>query len=104
MIFNLSFYQSEVLSENREAANFTLYFTDAHGEKVSDEVRIIADKNTGNEQDRVFNVTFNLKAGKYDNKETYNLLIFEESNRILPKKIEFVIDIPFATDEFDFFS
>ena len=104
MIFNLSFYQSEMLSANREAANFTLYFADAHGEKVSDEVRIIADKNTGNEQDRVFNVTFNLKAGKYDNKETYNLLVFEESNRILPKKIEFVIDIPFATDEFDFFS
>lgn len=104
MIFNLSFYQSEVLSENREAANFTLYFTDAHGEKVSDEVRIIADKTTGNEQDRVFNVTFNLKAGKYDNKETYNLLVFEEFNRILPKKIEFIIDIPFATDEFDFFS
>lgn len=104
MIFNLSFYQSEMLSTNREAANFTLYFADVHGEKVSDEVRIIADKNTGNEQDRVFNVTFNLKAGKYDNKETYNLLVFEESNRILPKKIEFVIDIPFATDEFDFFS
>ncbi|MDE8220864.1 BREX-1 system phosphatase PglZ type A [Erysipelothrix rhusiopathiae] len=104
MIFNLSFYQSEMLSANREAANFTLYFADAHGEKVSDEVRIIADKNTGNEQDRVFNVTFNLKAGKYDNKETYNLLVFEESNRILPKKIEFVIDIPFAIDEFDFFS
>lgn len=104
MIFNLSFYQSEMLSANREAANFTLYFVDPHGEKVSDEVRIIADKNTGNEQDRVFNVTFNLKVGKYDNKETYNLLVFEESNRILPKKIEFVIDIPFATDEFDFFS
>lgn len=104
MIFNLSFYQSEMLSANREAANFTLYFADDYGEKVSDEVRIIADKNTENEQDRVFNVTFNLKAGKYDNKETYYLFIFEESNQILPKKIEFVIDIPFATDDFDFFS
>jgi len=93
-----------MLSANREAANFTLYFADDYGEKVSDEVRIIADKNTENEQDRVFNVTFNLKAGKYDNKETYYLFIFEESNQILPKKIEFVIDIPFATDDFDFFS
>jgi uncharacterized protein (TIGR02687 family) len=104
MIFNLAFYQSEMLSANREAANFTLYFADEYGEKVSDEVRIIADKNTENEQDRVFNVSFNLKAGKYDKQKTYHLFIFEESNRILPKKIEFVIDIPFAVDEFDFFS
>ena len=104
MIFNLSFYQSEMLSVNREAANFLLYFVDEYGEKVSDEVRIIADKNTDNEQDRVFNVTFNLKAGKYDNKKTYNLVIYEESGQILPKKIEFVIDIPFATGEYDFFS
>ncbi len=104
MIFNLSFYQSEMLSENREAGNFLLYFVDENGKRVSDEVRIIADKNTNNEQDRVFNVTFNLKAGKYDNKKTYYLVIYEESNQILPKKIEFVIDIPFATGEYDFFS
>ncbi|MGX6979340.1 BREX-1 system phosphatase PglZ type A [Vagococcus elongatus] len=104
MIFNLSFYQSEMLSTNREAANFLLYFVNEYGEKVSDEVRIIADKNTDDEQDRVFNVTFNLKAGKYDNKKTYNLIIFEESGQVLPKKTEFVIDIPFATGEYDFFS
>ena len=104
MIFNLSFYQSEMLSVNREAANFLLYFVDEYGEKVSDEVRIIADKNTDNQQDRVFNVKFNLKAGKYDNKKTYNLIIYEESGQILPKKIEFVIDIPFAIGEYDFFS
>lgn len=104
MIFNLSFYQSEMLSANREAGNFLLYFVDEYGEKVSDEVRIIADKNTDNDQDRVFNVTFNLKAGKYDNKKTYNLVIFEESGRVLPKKIEFEINIPFATGEYDFFS
>lgn len=72
--------------------------------KISDEVRIIADKNTDNEQDRVFNVTFNLKARKYDNKKTYKLVIYEESGQILPKKIEFAIDIPFATGEYDFFS
>lgn len=104
MIFNLSFYQSEMLSANREAGNFLLYFVDEYGEKVSDEVRIIADKNTDNEQDRVFNVTFNLKAGKYDNTKTYNLVIYEESGRILPKKIEFSINIPFATGEYNFFS
>ncbi|MDY3006014.1 BREX-1 system phosphatase PglZ type A [Anaerococcus porci] len=104
MIFNLSFYQSEMLSVNREASNYLLYFVDEYGEKISDEVRIIADKNTDNEQDRVFNVTFNLKTGKYDNKKAYNLVIYEESNQIPPKKIEFVIDIPFATGEYDFFS
>ena len=104
MIFNLSLYQSEMLSVNREAANFLLYFVDEYGEKISDEVRIIADKNTDNEQDRVFNVTFNLKAGKYDNKKTYKLVIYEELGHIFQKKIEFAIDIPCATGEYDFFS
>lgn len=75
-----------MLSVNREAANFLLYFADEYGEKISDEVCIIADKNTDNEQDRVFNVTFNLKAGKYD-KKSYKLLIYEESGQILPKII-----------------
>ncbi|MGX7364649.1 hypothetical protein ACWOEZ_06490 [Aerococcus suis] len=45
-----------------------------------------------------------MKAGKYDNKKTYKLVIYEESGQILPKKIEFAIDIPFATGEYDFFS
>lgn len=104
MIFNLSFYQSEMLSENKEAASFLLYFIDENEEKISDEVRIIADKDTSDDQDRVFNVRFNLKAGKYDNKKSYHLVILEESGRVLPKKIEFTIDIPFATGEYDFFS
>jgi len=105
MIFNMSFYQSEMLSENREAATFMLYFTDEYGKKISDEIRIIADKNNlDDETDRRFDVRFNLKVGKYDSKKSYYLMIIEESGKLVPEKIEFTIDIPFATGEYDFFN
>lgn len=105
MIFNMSFYQSEMLSETREAANFTLYFVDEYGKKISDEVRIIADRNNSEDDtDRRFDVRFNLKAGKYDSKKSYYLMIIEELGKLVPEKIEFSIDIPFATGEYDFFS
>lgn len=105
MIFNMSFYQSEMLSENREAANFTLYFVDEYGKKISNEVRIIADRNNlDDETDRRFDVRFNLKACNYDKKKAYYLMIIEESGKITPEKIEFAIDIPFATGEYDFFN
>lgn len=105
MIFNMSFYQSEMLSSTREAANFTLYFVDDYGKKISDEVRIIADRNNpDNDTDRRFDVRFNLKAGKYDSKKSYYLMIVEESGKLIPEKIEFTIDIPFATEDYDFFS
>ncbi len=104
MIFNMSFYQSEMLSENREAANFTLYFVDEYGSKVSDEVRIIADRQSpDNETDRRFDVRFNLKAGTYNSRDVYYLMIIEESGKLPSKKIEFSIDIPFSTDTYDFF-
>ena len=105
MIFNMSFYQSEMLSETREASSFILYFVDEYDNRISDEVRIIADRNNpDDETDRRFEERFNLKAGNYDGKKSYYLMIIEESNKVVPEKIEFSIDIPFATGEYDFFS
>lgn len=105
MMFNLSFYQSEMISKNRKATNFTLYFIDEYGNKVSDEARIIADKNNNTDDtDRRFDVRFNLKVGKYNNKQPYYLIINEESGELVPEKIEFTIDIPFSTGEYDFFN
>ncbi|KRN88808.1 BREX-1 system phosphatase PglZ type A [Ligilactobacillus ceti] len=105
MIFKMSFYQSEMVSVNRVAANFTLYFVDEYGSKISDEVRIIADrKNVTDDTDRKFDVSFNLKTGNYNSKNPYYLMIIEESNQLPPEKIEFSIDIPFPTGELDFFS
>lgn len=102
MIFSLNFYQKEAVGDNREAANYQVYFTDASGKQISDVQKIIADKTSDNGQERTFRCSFNLKSQKYDSKEIYYLVIADE-NGIVTAREEFQIDIAFAVDEFDFF-
>jgi uncharacterized protein (TIGR02687 family) len=103
MIFSLNFYQKEAVGDNREKANYSLYFTDSAGKPVSDTARIIADKISENSQERTFRCTFNLKSLSFDNKETYYLVIEDESGLQMPQRVEFRIDIALAIDEFNFF-
>ncbi len=103
MIFSLSFYQKEAVSDNREPATYLLYFVDSNGTQISDTQKIIADKTSDNGQDRTFRCSFNLKSLKYSNTETYYLTIAEESGLQLPQREEFSIDIAFAVEEFNFF-
>lgn len=103
MIFSLNFYQKEPVSGNREAALYQVYFTDSSGKTISDIAKIIADKTSSNEQDRIFRSSFNLKSLKYSSTETYYLVIADENGMQLQRE-EFQIDIAFAVDEFDFFS
>lgn len=56
---------------------------------------VIADKTSDNAADRVFRVRFNLKAGAYDKKKVYRLVI---ANDIDVEEIEFHIDIALADD------
>lgn len=104
MIFSLNFYQKEAVGDNREAATYLLYFTDASGKQISDTQKIIADKTSDNGQDRTFRCSFNLKSMKYSNTDSYYLNIADESGLQLPQREEFQIDIAFAVEEFDFFS
>ncbi len=103
MIFPLNFYQKEPVGGNREAASYLLYFVDSNGQKVSDTCKIIADKTSDNAQERTFRCNFNLRSQKYSNRETYYLVIADESGLQAPIKEEFQIDIAFAVDEFNFF-
>ncbi len=103
MIFSLNFYQKDAVGDNREKANYSLYFTDSAGKVVSDTARIIADKTSGNAQERTFRCSFNLKSLSFDSKETYYLVIADESGLQMPQREEFQIDIAFAVDEFNFF-
>lgn len=103
MIFSLNFYQKEAVGDNRSACNYQLYFTDASGKQISDVVRIIADKTSENGQDRTFRCSFNLKSLKYSNRDSYYLIILDESGQQPPQREEFQIDIAFAVDEFNFF-
>lgn len=103
MIFSLNFYQTEAVGSNREVATYLLYFTDTNGKQVSDTCKIIADKTSENGQDRVFRCNFNLRSQKYSNRDSYYLVIADESGLQVPQREEFQIDIAFAVDEFNFF-
>lgn len=103
MIFSLNFFQKEAVGDNRSGCNYLLYFTDANGKQISDTARIIADKTSDNAQERTFRCSFNLKSLKYSNRESYYLVIADESGLQAPQREEFQIDIAFALDEFNFF-
>ncbi len=103
MIFSLNFYQKEAVTANREAAVYQLYFINSFGKKISDTVRIIADKTDENAQNRMFRCNFNLKSLKYSNTEIYYLIISDENGLEISRE-EFQIDIAFAVDEFNFFN
>ena len=102
MIFSLNFYQKQPVGGNREAATYQLYFTDSNGKTISDISKLIADRTSDNEQERIFRISFNLKSLKYSNTEAYYLVIADE-NGLQVQREEFQIDIAFATEEFDFF-
>lgn len=102
-IFSLNFYQEDAVGDNREAADYDVYFADASGKKISDVQKIIADKRGDSAQDRTFRCMFNLKSQAYDSKEIYYLIIEQDGSTDLPERIEFQIDIAFAADDFGFF-
>ena len=103
MIFSLNFYQKEAVGGNREAAQYLVYFVDENGQKISDTGKIIADKTSDNAQERTFRCNFSLRSQKYSNRQTYFLVIADESGLQTPVKEEFQIDIAFAVDDFNFF-
>jgi len=103
MIFSLNFFQQEAVSDNRSVCSYLLYFVDSNGKQISDTARIIADKASDNAQDRTFRCSFNLKSLKYSNRDSYYLVIADESGLQAPQREEFQIDIAFALDEFNFF-
>ena len=74
---------------------YSVYMTDDAGGAISDRQMVIADKTSDNGADRVFRVRFNLKAGTYDKKKVYRLVI---ANDVDVEEIEFHIDIAFADD------
>lgn len=104
MIFNLSFYQKEPVKDNYVPCTYIAYVEDAMGNEVSDRQKIIADKTSTIAKDREFKCTFNLKSQKFNNTDTYYLVIIDEEGKQVPTKEEVQIDIAMAIDEFDFFS
>lgn len=103
LLFPLSFLQTEAVGDNRIACPYRLYFIDEYGKQISDIVKLIADKESANPQERVYRHNFSLKSQKYNNWDTYYLVIEDESGTQLPQREAFQIDIAMAIDDFNFF-
>ena len=95
LIFSLEFHQRQPVGDKIQPCTYSIYMTDDEGVVISDRQMVIADKTSDNAADRVFRVRFNLKAGTYDKKKVYRLVI---ANDIDVEEIEFHIDIAFADD------
>ena len=102
MSFSLNFYQLEAVGTGFIPANFDIYFTDAYGNVVSDIQKIIADKVSQENADRIFRCTFNLKAGDYNRNAEYFLVIHNTDNGEIVQKVSFQIDTAFQKDDFNF--
>lgn len=103
LLFSLQFHQTEAVGDKRVPSEYVLYFTDAAGDVISDMQRIIADKTDSNPQERIFRCNFSLKNRKYNNYDSYYLVMAEERGNREIRREEFRIDIPFAMDDFYFF-
>lgn len=94
-ISNLEFFQTKSISVKTLPLNLILYFVDAEGKIVSNEVMIIIDSSSSVPEDRSFTKKFLLKDFRYKKEEIYYLVFEDEEkndNRII-KKISFCIDL-----------
>ena len=103
MIVTLNFYQKQPVVGNIVPETYLLYFVDEQGVKISNTVRIIANKTSEKSQERIFKCDFDLKQNHYDSKAKYYLIIQDESGTKTPQKEEYQIDIAFSLGSFNLF-
>lgn len=97
----LSFTQNKSVDEENIPCTYILYFEDENGERISNEVKIVADRVEKDYNDRIFKEKFIFKSNKYSYENNYRLVIKEEGQKKEYTSISFDIDIAFA-NEFDF--
>lgn len=103
LIVSLNFYQKQPVVGNIVPETYLLYFVDEQGIKISNTVRIIANKTSEKSQERIFKCDFDLKQNHYDSKAKYYLIIQDESGTKTPQKEEYQIDIAFSLGSFNLF-
>lgn len=100
-LFSLDFYQKEKVGGSWLPASYEVYMTDSNHQPVSDRQRVIADKKSDLGADRMFRVKFSLRSMSFRKTEAYYLVLADRDTKEVLERIEFQIDITFASD-FDF--
>lgn len=95
--FSLKFLQKKPVGGSVQPCTYTICMKNEAGEQVTvDSKKLIADRTSESPNDRTFDINFDLKAGKYDKKDKFTLIISSEKDT--EQKIDFIIDIVMGDD------
>ena len=97
----LNFTQNTSVDENNQECIYVVYFEDSKKNKISNEVKILANRKETDYNDRVFKEKFVFKSIEYCLSDAYYLIIKEEGKPNEVSRLKFDIDIAFS-NHFDF--
>lgn len=97
----LNFTQNTSVDENNQECSYVVYFEDSKKNKISNEVKILANRKETDYNDRVFKEKFVFKSIEYCLSDAYYLIIKEEGKPNEVSRLKFDIDIAFS-NHFDF--
>lgn len=97
----LNFTQNTNVDEDNIECSYVVYFEDDQHNKISNEIKIIANKTESDYNDRVFKEKFYFKSINYNLENNYYLVIREEGKNVDYSRTKFDIDIAFSNN-FDF--
>ncbi|SFG31245.1 BREX-1 system phosphatase PglZ type A [Sporolactobacillus nakayamae] len=98
MILFLEFFQTEPVEEKVHPRRLIAYFIDSHGERITNENHLLADRSSEKPADRVYREKFVFKNRDYNRQATYFLVLEDEEENVEKnfERIPFTIDIAFS--------
>ena len=97
----LNFTQNTSVDENNQECSYIVYFEDSERNKISNEVKILANRTEADYNERIFKEKFVFKSMEYSLSNAYYLVIKEEGKPNEVSRLKFDIDIAFS-NHFDF--
>ncbi len=99
VITHLDFFQNEPVGDKRLPLRVKAFFTDAEGNRISNENIIIAESQSKEPAGRTFREKFTLRNMQFDKKQTY-YLVMQDDDEMVETEIErfpFSIDLIFGS-------
>lgn len=94
--FSLTFLQKQAASDKLLPRTVEAHFEDEAGKIISDKLRIVADRNNTQDNERSYRMTFHLIGTAFDRLKQYPLVLVDSEEQVVLIKIPFAIDIAFG--------